>query len=708
MLGRATSTASRGSRLLSTSKSYPIIDHTYDAVVIGAGGAGLRAAFGLAAHGFETACITKLFPTRSHTVAAQGGINAALGNMSKDDWRWHMYDTVKGSDWLGDQDAIHYMCREAPSTVIELEHFGVPFSRTDEGKIYQRAFGGQSLDYGKGGQAYRCACAADRTGHAMLHTLYGQACKHDTKFFVEYFALDLIMDDAGECVGVMALNMEDGSLHRFRSHHTCIATGGYGRAYFSATSAHTCTGDGNAMVARAGLPLQDLEFVQFHPTGVYGAGCLITEGARGEGGILRNSEGERFMERYAPNAKDLASRDVVSRSMTQEINEGRGVGPNKDHIYLYLNHLPPEVLAERLPGISETASIFAGVDVTKEPIPVLPTVHYNMGGIPTNYKGEVLNPTLTQPDASVRGLYAAGEAACASVHGANRLGANSLLDIVVFGRAVANHINSIAKPGAPHKPLPKGAGEATIANLDKLRHSTGPLKTAEIRSNMQNVMQRHAAGTRAPARVARVARVAAAAPGGRSVVHTSLTHTRTTPPRPPPRRRRSLPHAGHARVRVRQDDGRLRHLRAGRHQGPLARLEHGPRRDARAAKHAAARCADRLLRRGAQGEPRRPRARRVRATRAPCARPRTQAGARRHVARAESRTLSARVRSLSCPHARVVSRSFTERDDKDWMKHTLSWMGTPADKIKLDYRPVHSYTLDEAECKTVPPARRVY
>ncbi|KAJ6919427.1 succinate dehydrogenase [Populus alba x Populus x berolinensis] len=369
--------------------SYTVVDHTYDAVVVGAGGAGLRAAIGLSEHGFNTACITKLFPTRSHTVAAQGGINAALGNMTEDDWRWHMYDTVKGSDWLGDQDAIQYMCREAPKAVIELENYGLPFSRTEDGKIYQRAFGGQSLDFGKGGQAYRCACAADRTGHALLHTLYGQAMRHNTQFFVEYFALDLLMNNDGSCQGVIALNMEDGTLHRFRAASTILATGGYGRAYFSATSAHTCTGDGNAMVARAGVPLEDLEFVQFHPTGIYGAGCLITEGSRGEGGILRNSEGERFMERYAPTAKDLASRDVVSRSMTMEIREGRGVGPLKDHIYLHLNHLPPDVLKERLPGISETAAIFAGVDVTKEPIPVLPTVHYNMGGIPTNYHGEV-------------------------------------------------------------------------------------------------------------------------------------------------------------------------------------------------------------------------------------------------------------------------------------------------------------------------------
>ncbi|GLI64973.1 hypothetical protein VaNZ11_008381 [Volvox africanus] len=475
------------------SQTYPVIDHQYDAVVVGAGGAGLRAAVGLSELGFKTACVTKLFPTRSHTVAAQGGINAALGNMTEDDWRWHAYDTVKGSDWLGDQDAIHYMCREAPKAVIELENYGLPFSRTEDGKIYQRAFGGQSLDFGKGGQAYRCACAADRTGHAMLHTLYGMAMKHNIQFFVEYFALDLIMDSDGACRGVMALCMEDGTIHRFQAHQTVLATGGYGRAYFSATSAHTCTGDGGGMVARAGLPLQDLEFVQFHPTGIYGAGCLITEGCRGEGGILRNSEGERFMERYAPTAKDLASRDVVSRSMTIEIREGRGCGPEKDHIYLHLNHLPPELLAERLPGISETAAIFAGVDVTKEPIPVLPTVHYNMGGIPTNYMGEVLAPTKENPDKVVPGLFAAGEAACASVHGANRLGANSLLDIVVFGRACANRVGEIMKPNTPHKPLPASAGENAIARLDKLRNAKGSLRTAEIRRNMQKVMQNNAA-----------------------------------------------------------------------------------------------------------------------------------------------------------------------------------------------------------------------
>merc|ERR1712178_1544 len=483
-LSRFQSTASKD--LLN---EYTIVDHTYDAVVVGAGGAGLRAAMGLSEHGFETACITKLFPTRSHTVAAQGGINAALGNMTEDDWWWHFYDTVKGSDWLGDQDAIHYMCREAPAAVLELEHYGLPFSRTDEGKIYQRAFGGQSLDYGKGGQAYRCACAADRTGHAMLHTLYGRSLGFGCNFFVEYFATDLIMNDSGECVGVMAINMEDGSLHRFKAKNTVLATGGYGRGWFSATSAHTCTGDGGGMVLRAGLPLQDLEFVQFHPTGIYGAGCLITEGSRGEGGILRNSEGERFMERYAPTAKDLASRDVVSRSMTMEIRDGRGVGPEKDHIYLHLNHLPPEVLAERLPGISETAAIFAGVDVTKEPIPVIPTVHYNMGGIPTNHYGEVVQPKDGNPDCVVPGLMAAGECASASVHGANRLGANSLLDIVVFGRACANRVADIRKPGEPQPDLPANAGDATLARIDALRAAKGSLPTADIRKNMQKAMQ---------------------------------------------------------------------------------------------------------------------------------------------------------------------------------------------------------------------------
>ncbi|GAB6029588.1 hypothetical protein CHUAL_005331 [Chamberlinius hualienensis] len=473
------------------SKHYPVIDHTYDAVVVGAGGAGLRAAFGLVNEGFKTACITKLFPTRSHTVAAQGGINAAMGNMEPDDWKWHMYDTVKGSDWLGDQDAIHYMTREAPKAVIELENYGMPFSRTKDGKIYQRAFGGQSYNFGKGGQAHRCCCVADRTGHSLLHTLYGQSLKYDCNYFIEYFALDLLMED-GECRGVIALNIEDGSIHRIRAKNTVLATGGYGRTFFSCTSAHTCTGDGNALAARANLPCQDLEFIQFHPTGIYGAGCLITEGCRGEGGFVLNSEGERFMERYAPVAKDLASRDVVSRAMTIEIREGRGVGPLKDHVYLQLHHLPPEQLATRLPGISETAMIFAGVDVTKEPIPVLPTVHYNMGGVPTNFKGQVIKH-VNGHDVVVKGLYAAGEAASASVHGANRLGANSLLDIVVFGRACALTIAETSKPGDPLPALKPNAGEASIANLDKVRYSDGSIPTAQLRLQMQKVMQSHAA-----------------------------------------------------------------------------------------------------------------------------------------------------------------------------------------------------------------------
>ncbi|KFL37802.1 succinate dehydrogenase flavoprotein subunit [Arenimonas donghaensis] len=593
--------------------AYKIHEHKYDMVVVGAGGAGLRATFGLAQKGLKTACISKVFPTRSHTVAAQGGISAALGNMGEDDWRFHFYDTIKGSDWLGDQDAIEYMCREAIPAIIELEHQGVPFSRTDDGKIYQRPFGGMTTHYGKG-TAQRTCAAADRTGHAILHTLYQQSLAHSAEFFIEYFALDLIMDEEGACLGVLALDMSTGELHLFRAQGTVLATGGYGRAYFSATSAHTCTGDGGGMALRAGLPLQDMEFVQFHPTGIYGAGCLITEGVRGEGGILRNSDGERFMERYAPNAKDLASRDVVSRSMTIEIREGRGVGPKKDHIHLDLTHLNPADIHEKLPGIAETAKIFAGVDVTKQPIPVLPTVHYNMGGLQTNYHGEVVTLRDGNPDTVVPGLYAIGEAACVSVHGANRLGSNSLLDLVVFGRAVANRCAETIKPGAPHKSLAASACEKSLANLDKLRNASGGTPTAVIRDNMQQVMQNNAA-------VFRTGDTLREGVSKISEVHASFADVRVSD--------RSLIWNSDLIETL-----ELQNL-LGQAVATMVSAEN--RKESRGA------------------------------------------------------------------HAR---EDFSERDDDNWHKHTLCWVDD-AGQTRLDYRPVHMYTLSK-DVDVVPPKARTY
>jgi succinate dehydrogenase / fumarate reductase flavoprotein subunit len=595
------------------SQSYKIIDHRYDIVVVGAGGAGLRATLGMAEKGLTTACITKVFPTRSHTVAAQGGISASLGNMGEDDWRWHMYDTVKGSDWLGDQDAIEYMCREAVPAIIELEHYGVPFSRTESGKIYQRPFGGMTTNYGAG-TAQRTCAAADRTGHAILHTLYQQSLKYKAEFFIEYFALDLIMDDEGTCRGVIALNLADGLIHRFSAHTVVLATGGYGRAYFSATSAHTCTGDGNGMVLRAGLALQDMEFVQFHPTGIYGSGCLISEGVRGEGGFLTNSEGESFMQRYAPHAKDLASRDVVSRAITMEIRAGRGVGEHKDRVNLQIQHLDADIIKERLPSISELARIFAGVDVTKEPIPVLPTVHYNMGGIPTNHYGEVVTLKDGNPERVIRGLMAIGECACVSVHGANRLGSNSLLDIIVFGRAAAIRCSKILTQKAPHKPLPKNAGEESLARLNKLRYANGSYSTADIRLQMQRTMQTHAA----------VFRTGETLQEGKD----------------------KLIEVFHSFSDVKVSDRSLIW-----NSDLIETLE-----------------LENLLGQAMV----------------------TMSSA---LNRTESRG----------GHAR---EDYPNRDDKNWLKHSLAWLN-PQGEVKIDYRPVHLYTLTH-DVDMIPPKERVY